>query len=166
MKFICLYPTGRFLGVNLVYDIFQKTRFNILGRDPCQNIYICTAKQAKNSSLFEREKIWKCRMERNKRIKNNVYRDLTVNTDTHSQQNPQEWVSNTLALKLLLEHTADRVNIWPSSGAIDREPHAQPADGEEVRTQWKPTHAHSVYLFLSLARSHTRAMRHANKPPL
>lgn len=40
-----------------------------------------------------------------------------------------------LALQLLMEHTAAKVNIWPSSGAIDREPHAHPADGGEVHRQ-------------------------------
>ncbi len=60
-----------------------------------------------------------------------------------------------LALKLLMEHTAARVNIWPSSGAIDREPHAQPADGGEVHTQWELPHIHSIFLFLSVSHTHT-----------
>lgn len=69
-----------------------------------------------------------------------------------------------LALKLLMEHTAARVNIWPSSGAIDREPHAQPADGGEVHTQWELPHIHSIFLllFVLLSHTHTYTQRQCN----
>ncbi|CAM4526696.1 unnamed protein product [Leuciscus chuanchicus] len=57
-----------------------------------------------------------------------------------------------------MEHTAAKVNIWPSSGAIDREPHAHPADGGESSSkglfnlQNEPQLSGCQYLLLSHVR--------------